>query len=711
MIRRINKVVALVLITTSICSVAPSSGVFIETASAAVKNNSEINIDKQVNNVALAGVADLIAAVPDGNTLVTMAEASANQSLEAGISSTNGIFGNQGATSTVNKQCGSLSYTLSDDSVNTISGMVLSQIKGPITSAVAAQMAAKTGIPKATIEGAIGSTVEQNLRASLPSAIKSRFENIPLYQYTGTNASGTIMAQAFVVKGLVGSIVNSVGQSVTGKGGSYCVNTYNAYVRNATYNSLALVPALMFNPPTGTSLYKKEIDLSGSAEVIGDGMSINVVDSSKNKIYVINNPVYNMLKMQQGQASAVNKDLNVIDFSGVTNLDGTLSSKLDVNGTSFSILSLALTKDSSTIANKNYQYNMVVGEYEKTLLEKQIADMNLPVTTTAAITGMIKNDSYLMVPNVKEDIGKIVDGAIEKSGINNIVTGITNSMDKLSDSLDDLSDSINDKNDDVNDAWDKVFDRFDNDSGWGKRDGYRYYYDKDGVSLKGVQKINGKTYYFNRIDGAMETGWQIVDGKRCYFDKKKGYQVYNQWIEDNGDKYFVGEDGTVKKMEFVNVNGKTYYVKADGKMAKDWIKVEDSWYFFNEDGSMATSMWKKNKEKWHYLKGDGKSAVDWFAVEGKWYYFKDPTAELQTGWFRADGSWYCSDSDGSMKTGWAESSDGWCYLDENTGKMKKNEWVTVDGNTYYFNVNGIMVTGSRYINGTKYVFDSEGVLR
>lgn len=63
-----------------------------------------------------------------------------------------------------------------------------------------------------------------------------------------------------------------------------------------------------------------------------------------------------------------------------------------------------------------------------------------------------------------------------------------------------------------------------------------------------------------------------------------------------------------------------------------------------------------------------------------------------------------------MKTGWAWSSDGWCYLDDTTGKMKKNEWVTVDGKKYYFNVNGIMTTGKKYINGEKYIFNSDGSL-
>ena len=42
--------------------------------------------------------------------------------------------------------------------------------------------------------------------------------------------------------------------------------------------------------------------------------------------------------------------------------------------------------------------------------------------------------------------------------------------------------------------------------------------------------------------------------------------------------------------------------------------------------------------------------------------------------------------------------------------MKKNEWVTVDGKKYYFNVNGIMTTGKKYINGEKYIFNSDGSL-
>ena len=329
------------------------------------------------------------------------------------------------------------------------------------------------------------------------------------------------------------------------------------------------------------------------------------------------------------------------------------------------------------------------------------------------LTDTIKNE---IIQKIQEKLGDI----IKQSGIseiynkiikkvNNVVSDVTDTMDDLADAIDDLADSIKDACDDIDDAWDNVFDRFDNDEGWGHRDGYTYYYDKDGVSLKGVQKIDGKTYYFNRIDGAMETGWQIVDGKKCYFDKEKGYELFLQWVKDGDDWYFLSDQGPVKKSEWVNDGGSKYYLKSDGKMTTNWLKIDDDWYYFNDNtGAMEHSTWKYSSEKWYYLKEDGKAANDWTNIDGRWYYFRENSCSMETGWFRADGSWYYSDDSGAMKTGWVWSEDGWYYLDDNTGKMKKNEWLSYNGSWYYFNVNGVMVTKSRYIDGVKYNFNADG---
>ncbi|AGF59139.1 glucan-binding YG repeat protein [Clostridium saccharoperbutylacetonicum] len=666
MIRKISKIVALILITTSFSTISPI-GI------------SNINAKADTTSVATSASSTeaAYAAVAQAELVTKLS----GQYPSAGFNP---------ATDVVSQfePCGTLSYTLSDTAASTIATSLqanIGTISAGLTSvynygqylsaygptaeyrAKGAQLVVAVGIVQTSLASGVTTT-----------SIKEAAKSVPVYKYTvkrGTN----VVAQGFAVGGPLGLA-------------TFPSDTLNGTGKNATYSSANLIPAL---PLSGNSTYGKTIDLSAvSMNVICDGLDINVVDSTNNKVYAINNPVYKMLKY--GSSAATQADtLNVIDFSGVTNLKG-VTNNIDLSsmGISTNVLGISLTTNSST--NKVYLYDIPVDAYEKNMIVSYLTTV-IPSTYTTVAAAMIKPGTYAMVPDFNNEIS-------------NSVSGITNNLDKISDSIDDLSNAIKDKSDDVDNAWDKVFDRFDNSEGWGKRDGYVYYYDKDGVSLKGVQKINGKTYYFNRIDGAMETGWQIVDGNRAYFDKKKGYELFNQWIQDGDDYYFVGEDGAVKKMDWVNVGGKSYYLKADGKRAKDWIKIDDYWYDFNADGSMVTSAWKKNKDKWCYLKDNGQAATNWLQLGDKWYCFKDPSGELQTGWFRADGSWYYSNSDGVMQTGWASSNDGWSYLDDSTGKMKKNEWVTVNGNTYYFNVNGIMVTGTRYIDGTKYVFNSDGTL-
>jgi glucan-binding YG repeat protein len=674
MIRKIKKIIALVLIATSFTTIS-SIGIFGIDAKAAVNNNTDISLTWQNNNVPLASTSE-------DTSLETVEEAMLTTKL-------NSVYSSVSTSNTVSQfeECGSLSYTLDDAAAETIV-TTLESYEDTIKTAVTNVGAYGTYYGNDDLTEA-ASTVSSTLDTLFDlsdddfiTAIQSEAEDITVYKYTVLNGTTTV-AQGFAVGGILGLALNPA-------------DTYNATEKTATYSSTAFVPSLDL---TEGSTYEETIDLSDSdMSIICDGLNINVIDDTNNLLYAINNPVYKLFK------SSTSDTLNVIDFSDVTDLEGSTSSiELSSEGITTTVLSISLTTEDST--EKDYEYALPVETYEKTMLDDLIDSYNLSTVGTS-IQGMIETGTYTMIPNLTSEI----DNLIDESGIEDTVDDITDSLDDLSDALDDFTDSLDDKSDDVDDAWDTVFDRFDNDKGWGTRDGYKYYYDSDGVSLKGVQKIKGKTYYFNRIDGAMETGWQIVDGKKCYFDKEKGYELFIQWVEDNDDRYFVGEDGAVKKMEWVNDAGKNYYLKADGKMTKDWLKIDDYWYFFNPDGSMATSTWKWKDDNWYYLKDNGQSATGWIQLSTKWYYFKDPTGVWQTGWFRADGSWYCTNDDGSMKTGWANSSDGWCYLDEVSGKMKKNEWVTVDDNSYYFNINGIMVTGSRYIDGTKYIFNSDGRL-
>ena len=56
---------------------------------------------------------------------------------------------------------------------------------------------------------------------------------------------------------------------------------------------------------------------------------------------------------------------------------------------------------------------------------------------------------------------------------------------------------------------------------------------------------------------------------------------------------------------------------------------------------------------------------------------------------------------------WVNSADGWkyCYAD---GYCARSKYVTIDGDTYYFNGDAVMATGWVTIDGTRYHFVSSG---
>lgn len=701
MIRRLNKIISLVAVSIIISSAIPGVA-FNNIANAATTQNDEIKVDSESNLIALASSSEQAA-------LETVLKAMLPT--KAGYST---------AVVSEFKSCGTISYTLNAEAAANIGKILtanMSQIVGGVTqvqqkgeqliasgTSTSNSSMVQTGTAlKNSAKGVLTKLkqMESLTEEQLIAVVQEEAKSITVYKYKALNSSNGLTAsspasvatEGFAVGGILGLALSPA-------------DIYNAPVRNASYDSSSdLIPVLSLSPENGGDTYKKSMDITSSnMKVVCDGMHINILDTSGKKLYIINNPVYNMFKDSQGGSVATDKALNIIAFpSSVTNLKiSTTSVNLKSKGIGTSILNVSLEPKTSATGTKVYKYSLPVDKFEVGMLDSVIGSMNLSSSIKDIITSVVTPGTFIMVPDIGNNIGGVVTDAIDD------ITGV---IGDLADAIEDLKDDLKDKNDDVNDAWDKVFDRFDNDEGWGHRDGYTYYYDEDGISLKGVQNIAGKTYYFNRIDGAMETGWQVVDGKRCYFDKNKGYQLFNQWVQDSDSWYYLGPQGSVIKSEWLNKNGIWYYMKADGKMTTGWMKVDDNWYLFNSDGSMVSNSWKWDNDSWYYLKDNGAAATNWNYINGSWYCFKDPSASMQTGWFRNDGNWYCSDSNGVMMTGWAYSSDGWSYLDESTGIMKKNEWVKSNGNWYYFNVNGIMVTGKRYINGTKYVFNSNGTLQ
>lgn len=75
-------------------------------------------------------------------------------------------------------------------------------------------------------------------------------------------------------------------------------------------------------------------------------------------------------------------------------------------------------------------------------------------------------------------------------------------------------------------------------------------------------------------------------------------------------------------------------------------------------------------------------------IGGKWYYFNS-NGVMVTGWENISGKWYYFLDNGSKATGWLMYKNNWYYLGKD-GIMKTLQWINIDGKWYYFNEKGIM---------------------
>ena len=72
------------------------------------------------------------------------------------------------------------------------------------------------------------------------------------------------------------------------------------------------------------------------------------------------------------------------------------------------------------------------------------------------------------------------------------------------------------------------------------------------------------------------------------------------------------------------------------------------------------------------------------------------TSFAAQGWVEEDGTWYFYDKDGNrVEDQWKKSGDNWFWLDgEDGGAMATDKLIDDDGDTYYVDGNGVMVTNT-----------------
>lgn len=265
--------------------------------------------------------------------------------------------------------------------------------------------------------------------------------------------------------------------------------------------------------------------------------------------------------------------------------------------------------------------------------------------------------------------------------------------------------------------------------------GNTYYLTASGAAASGFQTINGHSYYFDpQKRNAMATGNVPISGNNYYFNPSNGQQQRGLVITAAGDVLnYTGQGGTLSTADLKLNDGTTLKVNAQGKV--DLTGLKDGAYQFS-NGQTLSIKDHKVTTGWNGLKyfdpTTGSELYGWQQIspqgmldgEGSWYYFgKDGNAV--TGWFQSplSGAWYYMDSKGAAATGWKQlpwsGGTSWFYFDETNANMYVNRWASLRWNNgngsstigdYYFNGNGVMVTGWQNINGASYYFNGDGTL-
>lgn len=145
------------------------------------------------------------------------------------------------------------------------------------------------------------------------------------------------------------------------------------------------------------------------------------------------------------------------------------------------------------------------------------------------------------------------------------------------------------------------------------------------------------------------------------------------------------------------------YVHAQ-ESAPGWKGIGDNSYYLMEGTAERATGLTEIDDHLYYFSGTGEMQSGWQTISSYNYYF-DENGKALTGMQEINGKKYNFQSDGKLRNGW--SDDGLQYYDGN-GFVTKSDFVHTDNQDYYFDSNGIKVTGWQEIEGKTYYFNEKG---
>jgi glucan-binding YG repeat protein/beta-lactamase superfamily II metal-dependent hydrolase len=265
-------------------------------------------------------------------------------------------------------------------------------------------------------------------------------------------------------------------------------------------------------------------------------------------------------------------------------------------------------------------------------------------------------------------------------------------------------------------------------SGWIKLGGYWYYLESDGKMVTSWKNISGKWYYLTS-DGRMVTGWQLLDGTWYYFDME-GAMYTQGWHVIGTSWYYMNSNGALAVNTWIG----NYYVNSSGAWIPDygrseWVKIGNYWKYRHSDGNYTTSSWELIDGQWYYFDAAGWMQTGWKMVNGNWYYMAPSGARYGEGWHLIGINWYYMYNSGAMAEStwagnyylgssgawipdygiskWIKSGSLWWYRHYD-GSYTTSNWELINGEQYYFDSSGWMMTGWLQLNNNWYYLNSSG---
>ena len=207
------------------------------------------------------------------------------------------------------------------------------------------------------------------------------------------------------------------------------------------------------------------------------------------------------------------------------------------------------------------------------------------------------------------------------------------------------------------------------------------------------------------VETTIVSGGQFKsDAEGNWYYLKDGKNLTGAQNVDHFDLYF-HEDGKQAKGEIITENGQSfYYDKANGrKVTNTSINIDGQAYNADAQGRLTAVLPETNKRNqfiedsnhnWYYLGKDGKPVTGAQTIDTFNLYFHEDGRQAKNEIVTINGDSYYFDKDNGRRVTGRRYLDyanhkyfGYYYFDKD-GKMVKDDFVTENGNLYYFDATG-----------------------